>query len=75
MTVIQVALLTAVHAQPACAVTATVPVAAFASTDTDPGVMLNAQGAPDCVIDEQLPADRDRAGPPASCSGWPPPCS
>jgi hypothetical protein len=50
VTVIQGTLLAAVHPHDACVATATVPVAAAAATDTDPGVMLNVQGAPGWVI-------------------------
>jgi hypothetical protein len=50
VTVIHDALLVAVHPQLACVATATVPVAAAASTETDPGVMPNVHGAPGCVI-------------------------
>jgi hypothetical protein len=50
VTVIHGALLVADHAQEACVVTPTVPVDAFAPTDTDPDERLNVHGAPGCVI-------------------------
>jgi hypothetical protein len=50
VTVIHEALLTAVHPQPDCAVTATVPVVALASMEMDPGAIVKTQGAPACVI-------------------------
>jgi hypothetical protein len=57
VTVTQAALLVAVHAQPAAAVTVTVPlVAAAVLSSTDEGRMVNVHGAPGCVIVKVLPA-------------------
>jgi hypothetical protein len=55
VTVIQLALLTADQAQPARAVTPTVPVVALVPTDTDAGVMVNTHGAPACVMVNSSP--------------------
>lgn len=57
VTVIHAALLVAVHAQPAPAVTVTVPVvAADVLRFTDEGRIVNEHGAPGCVIVNVLPA-------------------
>jgi len=54
--VIQAALLVAVHAQPAPAVTVTVPVVATdVLSSTDDGRIVNVHGAPGCVIVNVLP--------------------
>ena len=51
VTVIQVALLVAVHVQPAPAVTVTVPVvAADVDSMADEGRIVNEHGAPGCVM-------------------------
>lgn len=56
VTVIQAALLVAVHAQPAAVVTVTVPLVATAVlSSTDDGRMVNVHGAPGCVIVKVLP--------------------
>ena len=55
LTVIQVAALVAVHAQPVAAVTATVPVLAVAVTLADAGEIVGVQGAAACVTVNVLP--------------------
>jgi hypothetical protein len=55
LTEIQDALLVADQVQLACVVTLTVPVLPPSSTETDPGEMLNVQGAPGCVIVRTCP--------------------
>jgi hypothetical protein len=56
VTVIQAALLVAVQAQPAAAVTVTVPVVATdVLSSTDEGRIVNVHGAPGCVIVNVLP--------------------
>jgi hypothetical protein len=48
--------LVAVHAQPAAAVTATLPVDAVAATEALVGATLNVQGTPACVMVTVCPA-------------------
>jgi hypothetical protein len=55
VTVIQAALLEAVHAQPAAAVTVTVPVPPAPATLADAGEIVGAQAVPACVIVNVLP--------------------
>ncbi len=57
VSVIHVALLDAVHAQPAPAVTVTVPLVASAVlSNADEGRIVNEQGAHGCVMVKVLPA-------------------
>ena len=57
VSVIQAALLVAVHAQPAPAVTVTVPlVATDVLSNADEGRIVNEHGAPGCVIVKVFPA-------------------
>ena len=55
VTVAQLALLVAVHAQPVAAVTATVPVPAADVTFADAGEIVGVQGAAACVTVNVLP--------------------
>ena len=55
LTVIQVALLVAVHAQPVLAVTATLPVLALDVTLADAGEIVGVQGAAACVTVNVFP--------------------